>query len=98
MKKALSPLTATVMLLAFAILIGIIVMNWGRDYVKVWSGIEPTPPSPESPVLQGMCGAENPLIILQTRYAKGEISTPKYLEMVAIITSTTPKEIPVNSS
>ena len=33
-KKAVSPLIATVLLIAFAIALGAVVMNWGSDYVK----------------------------------------------------------------
>lgn len=33
-KKAVSPLIATVLLIAFAVSLGVVVMNWGRDYVE----------------------------------------------------------------
>ncbi len=33
-KKAVSPLIATVLLIAFAVALGAVVMNWGSDYVK----------------------------------------------------------------
>jgi flagellin-like protein len=33
-KKAVSPLIATVLLIAFAVALGAVVMNWGRTYVE----------------------------------------------------------------
>ncbi|MBR9690381.1 hypothetical protein GOV08_01725 [Candidatus Woesearchaeota archaeon] len=33
-KKAVSPLIATVLLIAFAVALGAVVMNWGKDYVE----------------------------------------------------------------
>ncbi len=33
-KKAISPLIATVLLIAFAVALGAVVMNWGRSYVE----------------------------------------------------------------
>jgi len=33
-KKAVSPLIATVLLIAFAIALGAVVMNWGRGYIE----------------------------------------------------------------
>ena len=32
--KAVSPLIATVLLIAFAVALGAVVMNWGRGYVE----------------------------------------------------------------
>jgi len=33
-KKAVSPLIATVLLIAFAVALGAVVMNWGRNYIE----------------------------------------------------------------
>jgi flagellin-like protein len=33
-KKGVSPLIATVLLIAFAVALGVVVMNWGKDYVE----------------------------------------------------------------
>jgi flagellin-like protein len=33
-KKALSPLVATILLIAFAIALGVVVMNWGKAYIE----------------------------------------------------------------
>jgi len=86
MKKALSPLVATFILLACAILLGTMVMGWGRDYIEGLSSIEPTGISPSSGLsVESICVGE-PLLILQTRYASGELQTAKYLEMKAILT------------
>jgi len=40
-KKAVSPLIATVLLIAFAVALGAVVMNWGRSYVE--TGAEELP-------------------------------------------------------
>ncbi|MBI4150274.1 hypothetical protein HY488_02625 [Candidatus Woesearchaeota archaeon] len=39
-KRALSPLIATVMLIAFAVALGAVVMNWGKGYIEE-SGVLP---------------------------------------------------------
>ncbi len=33
-KRAISPLIATILLIAFAIALGLVVMNWGRSYIE----------------------------------------------------------------
>ena len=33
-KRAISPLVATILLIAFAIALGLVVMNWGRSYIE----------------------------------------------------------------
>src|SRR3989338_6050937 len=33
-KRAISPLIATVMLIAFAVALGAVVMNWGKGYIE----------------------------------------------------------------
>ena len=33
-KKAISPLIATILLIAFAIALGLVVMNWGKSYIE----------------------------------------------------------------
>lgn len=93
MKRAVSPLVATVILLLSAIIIGTVVMNWGMDYIEELTKIKPAATSPVSPIGIGSICTEDPLLILQTRYARGEITTAKYLEMKALITNT-----PLNSS
>jgi flagellin-like protein len=70
-KKAISPLFATFLLLVFAIILGTIVMNIGRDYVEGIVEIE-------EPTIEEL---QSPLEILNVRYAKGEITTAEYEEM-----------------
>jgi len=85
MKKVMSPLVATIILLACAIVLGTVVMNWGREYIDDLTQIEPAASSSITPVdVQQIC-TEDPLIILQTRYARGDITTNKYLEIKAIL-------------
>ena len=79
-KKALSPLIATILLVAFAIALGTIVMGWGKDYVTKLGDIEQTPITEKQ-----IC--EDPLVILQIRYARGEISTQEYLQKKEVIES-----------
>lgn len=87
-KKVMSPLVATIILLVCAILLGTVVMNWGRDYINDLTNIEPIATSPVTPVdVRAIC-TDDPFIILQTRYVKGEITTAKYLEIKAILTNT----------
>jgi len=69
-KKALSPLVATLMLLVFAIAIGIIVMKWSEKYIHSIQIEESTQPSVEV--------QDNPLQILNIRYARGELSKEEY--------------------
>ncbi len=79
-KKALSPLIATILLVAFAIILGTIVMGWGKDYVAKLGNVEPSTVYEEQ-----IC--EDPLVILQIRYAQGDISTQEYLQKKDVIKS-----------
>ena len=57
-KKALSPLIATVMLIAFAVALGAVVMNWGKGYIEESTisegemSLEPAPSPPTAPCEQ----------------------------------------------
>ncbi len=70
-KRAISPLLATSMLLVFAIILGTIVMNMGREYVEGITEIE------ELSIEE----FDDPLKILKTRYASGEISEEEFFRM-----------------
>jgi len=62
-------------------------MNWGKDYIESLSQIEPAKESPAAPgSIQQICLPDDPFTILQARYANGEITTAKYLEMKAVLT------------
>ena len=70
-KRGVSPLTATFFLIVFAMILGAIVMNVGRDYVESVAEIsEPTIDS-----------FDDPFEILKIRYAKGEITKEEFEDM-----------------
>lgn len=54
-KRALSPLIATVMLIAFAVALGAVVMNWGKGYIEE-SGV-----LPEGEIELASSGDESPV-------------------------------------
>ena len=71
-KKALSPLIATVLLVAFAVALGAVVMSW-------------TSGAPEDVYATGGClvhSSQNldPLAKLQVEYITGQISRDEYLQ------------------
>ena len=68
-KKALSPLSSTIILLVVSILIGIVVMQWGRGYVEQ-AATTPTATAveQESTVFED----------INERLAKGEITQEQY--------------------
>lgn len=76
-KRALSPLVATILLVVFAIVLGTLVMGWGRNYV---ANLDVNTPSISE---KQIC--EDPLVILQIRYAKGDITTQEYLQKKEVI-------------
>lgn len=75
--KAMSPLAATFILLAFAIFIGILVMNWSETYIQRMAA-----DSEISPASTQEAFAESPLEIVKARLAKGEISLEEYQKIV----------------
>jgi len=78
-KKALSPLVATLLLLAFALVIGTATMNWGKSYVEK---IEEAPKEFEplkSAVIINIEDINTPLKELQIKYITGQISEQEYL-------------------
>ena len=76
-KKAVSPLVATSLLIIFAVVIGVIVMNLSKTYVeKISEEEEHLEEEAET----------SPLQELQLRYARGEISEEEYLRMKDILT------------
>lgn len=79
-KKGLSPLIATILLVLFAVVLGTIVMGWGKEYVTNLQHVEP-------PTVSQNQICEDPLVILQVRYANGDITTQEYLQKKAIIES-----------
>lgn len=75
--KALSPLVATLLLLAFALVIGTATMGWGKAYV---GGIEEPKIEPlKSAVVINIEDIDTPLKELQIKYITGQISEQEYL-------------------
>lgn len=78
-KKALSPLMATLLLVAFAIVVGAITMNWGKSYVEKIEVKEPVEKL-ESSIVINIKDVDTPLKELQIKYITGQISEEEYLE------------------
>ena len=77
-KKGISPLASTILLVVFAVLLGTVVMSWGRGYVE---GI-----SEKAPVEKVNVTGCAPLEILQIKFINGEITEKQYAEMKAKLT------------
>lgn len=77
-KKALSPLMATIILVVFALIIGTITMNLGKNYVDTLS------PEGEdevrSSIVISINDIDTPLKQLQIKHITGQISQEEYLE------------------
>lgn len=67
-KRALSPLSSTVILLIVSILIGVVVMQWGRSYVEQASAPEQAAVAKEPSMFED----------LNERLAKGELTSEQY--------------------
>jgi len=76
-KKALSPLVATILLVVFALVIGIITMNWGKSYVEK---IKEEPKEFESAVIISIKDIDTPLKELQLQHITGKITKEEYIE------------------
>mgnify|MGYP006293519257 CR=1 FL=1 len=79
-KKALSPLVATLLLLAFALVIGTATMNWGKSYVDKIEDSQPEYEPLKSAVVINIEDIDTPLKELQIKHVTGQISEEKYLE------------------
>lgn len=78
-KKALSPLIATLLLLAFALVIGTATMNWGKSYVDK---IDEAPEGYEtlkSAVIISIEDINTPLKELQIKHITGQLSQDEYI-------------------
>ncbi len=74
-KKAISPLTSTIILVVFALVIGTITMNWGKSYVEKLE---------DKPENLGMITinleyVDTPLKQLQINYITDKITLDDYL-------------------
>ncbi len=77
-KGGISPIVATVLLVAFAVALGAVVMSWAR-------GIEAEPITDfEGCIIEGPLPAD-PLIQLQIRYIRGEISKDEYIQQEKVL-------------
>ena len=95
-KKGISPLVATLLLVAFALVIGAVTMTWGRNY------IEKVQEQPKKDALDALKGAfiigieqlDDPLKSIQLQYITGKLTREQYLqreqELVALENSAGP--------
>jgi len=81
-KKGLSPLMATIILVLFALVIGTITMNLGKDYVDT-IGDEEEPQ--QSAIVINLQDVNTPLKQLQVKYITDQISKEEYLELEKIL-------------
>jgi len=73
-KKAVSPLVATVILIGFAVTLGAVIMNLGRNYV------EKIPETHEREQLSCEGTSVEPLKNLMVSYIEGEITKEEYAQ------------------
>ncbi len=79
-KKALTPLLATVLLVAFALAIGTVTMFWGRAYVEE-TQVGPDVAEEQGPsITLNYNEIDTPLKQLQLDHLLGRISEEEYLE------------------
>lgn len=74
-KRALSPLVATILLVVFALVIGTLIMNWGRSYVE---NIKEEPFG--SAIMINTNEINTPLMELQIQYLTHKISQEEYVK------------------
>ena len=81
-RKAISPLIATILLIAFALVVGLVTMNWGKAYSsKIGAEKEAAKNEKfDSAVIISLDKIDTPLKELQIKYITGQITTEKYLE------------------
>ena len=77
--KALSPLVATLLLLAFALVVGTVTMNWGKSYIEN-IGEPPKEYEPmKSSIVVNIEDIDTPLKKLQIEHITGQISEQEYI-------------------
>ncbi|MDO8740268.1 MAG: hypothetical protein Q7J54_01695 [Candidatus Woesearchaeota archaeon] len=75
-KRALSPLIATVLLIAFAIALGAIVMSLGKNYIQsISTELQPAQPTE----ICKTAATGDPLKDLQIQYINDQISRSEYI-------------------
>jgi len=83
-RKALTPLLATILLLVFALVIGTITMNWGKEYVDQLALEDPSS-AQESVISES--NVDNPLKQAMVDYIEGKITQEEYDERVKELSS-----------
>ncbi|HIH39732.1 TPA: SHOCT domain-containing protein [Candidatus Woesearchaeota archaeon] len=76
-RKAISPLSSTIILLVVSIIIGIIVMSWGRSYVE-----QATVKAEQKQVQEKQTSVFEDL---DARLSSGEITKEQYDKMKAVL-------------
>lgn len=79
-KKGLSPLVATGLLLAFALIIGTITMSWGKNYIEDIAEQESEEDVLENKVIVNLDDVDTALKKLQLDYITGKINEEEYRE------------------
>lgn len=79
-RRAISPLIATILLIAFALLIGTATMNWGKAYVDKIDTKKGTGDRFDSAIIISLDKIDTPLKELQIKYITGQISAEEYFE------------------
>jgi len=78
-KKALSPLVATILLVVFALAIGTITMNWGKNYVEKIN-LEEEAEVKTGTIIINYLDIDTSLKQLQLKHILGELNQDQYLE------------------
>jgi flagellin-like protein len=77
--RGLSPLVATILLVAFALVIGTVTMNWGRSYVEKIKEEPEVKGLFESAIIISIKDVDTPLKELQIEYITGQITLDQYV-------------------
>ena len=79
-KRALSPLVATILLVVFALVIGTVTMNWGKNYVEKANFKEDAAKKDNSVVIsvRDLNSGNTELKDLMIKYITGSLSEDEY--------------------
>ena len=86
-KRGLSPLVATVLLVVFALVIGTVTMNWGKNYVEKANFKEDAAKKDNSIVIsvRDMNSGNTALKDLMIRYITGSLGEEEYLRQEKMV-------------
>jgi len=80
-KRGISPLVATLLLVAFSLVVGAITMTWGKSYVeKIQEPKRESLDAFKSAVIIGFEQIDDPLKEIQVKYVSGRITREEYLQ------------------